>query len=209
MKKNKVIEIFFATPNVVNVSNKDDFEPQPGVFASIYINLKTPLSYPKVRNKLALFVSQHIKDNADYICGIESGGSYYAAAVADILYKKIILFRKGRKKYNIKNHFVGNLPQKDDKVIIVDDVISSGNTISKAVYQLQNIGCKVKVITLFSYCWDQQIAKNLNIKIITLSNAEELIEYGLAKKRLSTYNAQIIRDFIKREESRLAKGVKI
>lgn len=206
MKKNKVIKIFFDTPGIVNVSDKDDFEPQPGVFASIYINLKTPLLYPQTRNKLAHIISQKVGNGVDYICGIESGGSYYASAVADIKNKKIILFRKEKKKYNIRNHFVGNLPQRGNRVLIIDDVISSGNTISKAVFKLQEIGCTVEVITLFSYCWDKQIAANLGIKITSLSNATELIEYGLAKKRLSKHNVKIIRVFIKRERSRLIKG---
>ena len=121
--------------------------------------------------------------------------------------KKIFLFRKERKRYNIKNYFVGNLPHKGDSVAIIDDVISSGNTICKAVKHLQKMGCKVKVITLFSYCWDQRIAKNLGIDIVCLSNAEELIKYGLALKRLSLHNVEIIREFIEREESRLAEGI--
>jgi len=205
MKNDKIIKILFSTPGVVNISDKDDFEPQPGVFSSIYINLKTPLFYPKVRKELATFVSKYIGENVDYICGIESGGSYYASAVADLTNKKIILYRKERKKYNIKNNFVGNLPKNGDSVVIVDDVISSGNTISSAVQQLKNTGCKVEAIILFSYCWDRQVAKNLNIKITTLSNAKELIKLGLINGRISAHNAQIIQDFIKREESRLAK----
>ncbi len=203
---NEIIKLFYATPGVVNVSNKDDFEPQPGVFASIYINLKTPLFYPKLRRRLASLLSEHVGKDVKYVCGIESGGSYYASAVADLKDKKILLFRKERKQYNIKNHFVGNLPEKGESVVIVDDVISSGNTISKAASQLKKRGCKVKVVILFSYCWDKQISRNLGIEITVLSNAEELIEYGLFLKRMSTHNAQIIRDFIKREESRLSKG---
>lgn len=205
-KLNKVVKLLFSTPGVVNISEKDDFEPQPGVFASIYINCKNPLSYPEVRKEMAQLVAEHVNDDITYVCGMESGGSYYASAVADLKMKKIILFRKERKKYNIKNYFVGNLPNKGDSVVIIDDVISSGNTICKAVEQLQKIGCKVKVITLFSYCWDQQIAKNLGIEIVCLSNAEELIKYGVVLKKLSPHNIEIIREFIKREEARLAGG---
>lgn len=207
LKPNKIIELFFTTPGVVNISDKDDFEPQPGVFASVYINCKTPLAYPGVRRELAQLVAEHVNNDVTYICGMESGGSYYASAVADLKIKKIILFRKERKKYNIKNYFVGNLPHKGDSVAIIDDVISSGNTICKAVEHLHEIGCKVKVIALFSYCWDQRIAENLGIEIVCLSNAEELIEYGLTLKRLSLHNVEIIREFIKREEDRLAGGI--
>jgi len=202
---NNIIKLFYNTPGIVNLSEKDDFEPQPGVFASVYINLKTPLFYPEVRKELANQLSFCVGKDADFICGMESGGSYYASTVGDIVNKKVILFRKKKKEYNIKNHFVGNLPQPGDSVVIVDDVISSGNTISTAVENLKKLGCKVKTVVLFSYGWDKQIAKNLDIDVKVLSTAEELIEYGLSIKRMSSHNVQIIRDFIKREEDRLAK----
>jgi len=202
---NDIIKLFYSTPGVVNLSDKDDFEPQPGVFASVYINLKTPLFFPEVRRRLAKLLSEFVSKNVDYICGIESGGSYYASAVGDLTGKKILLFRKEKKQYNIKNNIVGNLPKKGDSIVIVDDVISSGNTISKAVKKLKGIGCKVKVITIFSYGWEKQIAKNLRIDLIVLSNAEELIDYGLSIKRMSLHNAQIIRNFVNREENRLAR----
>jgi orotate phosphoribosyltransferase len=202
---NEIIKLFYDTPGVVNLSDKDDFEPQPGVFASVYINLKTPLFYPDVRKRLAKLLAENIDRDVDYICGIESGGSYYASSVGDLLNKKVLLFRKEKKQYNVKNNFVGSLPQKGDKVVIVDDVISSGNTISKAVKKLKGTGCKVKAVILFSYGWERQITKNLGIELKVLSNATELIDYGLSIKRMSFHNAQIIRDFVKREEKRLAK----
>jgi hypothetical protein len=67
------------------------------------------------------------------------------------------------------------------------------------------IGCRVSAVILFSYGWEKEIAKNLKIELKVLSSAEELIEYGLMIKRMSSHNAQIIRNFVKREESRLAK----
>ncbi|SRR3989344_3217420 len=205
---NEVIKLFYSTPGVVNVSNKKDFEVQPGVFNSVYINLKTPLFYPKLRKRLARLLSKYIGRDVKYVCGIESGGSYYASAVADIKDKKILLFRKERKQYNIKNHFVGNLPEKGDSIVVIDDVIDSGNTISKPVSQLKEIGCKVRAVILFSYWWNKQISRNLDIDITVLSNIEELIEYGLFLKRMSPHNAQIIRDYIRKGEKRLTKGKK-
>ena len=87
-----------------------------------------------------------------------------------------MLFRKERKQYNIKNHFVGNLPEKGDSIVVIDDVIDSGNTISKPVSQLKEIGCKVRAVILFSYWWNKQISRNLDIDITVLSNIEELID---------------------------------
>ena len=199
----KVIEYLFNCKGVVNVSDDDIFEVQPGVYSSIYVNFKATLSDAKTRQSISKIVSQEIGNDCDYICGIESGGSYYAASIADSLNKKLILFRKNRKKYNIKNRFAGTLPNPGDRVIVVDDVMSSGNTIARAVNCLKNMGCKVDVAVIFSYCWEDVIAKNLHIDIKAISNAVELIKYGLEKNAISEKNAQLIYEYINREETRV------
>lgn len=205
-KENEVIRILFTTPGVVNLSKRNDFEPQPGVFASVYINLKAPLAAPRTRKRLVYLLSQHIPSQTEYICGLESGGSYYASAVSDLLDKKLIFFRKTYKEYNASHQFVGLLPKKEDRVVIIDDVISSGNTANRAIKQLKKIGCEINVLVLFSYGWDQQIAKNLNISVTALSQVEELIDYGLRSKKMAKHNAKIVREWVKTEEDRLAGG---
>ena len=81
--------------------------------------------------------------------------------------------------------------------------MSSGNTIARAVNCLKNMGCKVDVAVIFSYCWEDVIAKNLHIDIKAISNAVELIKYGLEKNAISEKNAQLIYEYINREETRV------
>lgn len=204
---NQVLKLFFESRVIVRLSELDNIEVQPGVFSSIYINLKSPLSDYKTRRRLCHLISKKIPRKTDYICGIESGGNYFAAATADILKKKLIFFRKETKRYNIKDKFVGLAPQKGDRVLIVDDVISSGNTIAKVVNELKKFGCKMQVVVVFSYCWEKVISRNLNVKIISLVDAFQLVDYGLSKKFISKRNAEMIRDYIKREETRVYRPI--
>lgn len=205
IKPEEIFNIFFETKNLVNIRSKRSIEVQPGVFSSIYINLKSPLSNPTSRKKLCLELSKFIPEKSDYICGIESGGNYFASAVADLTKNKLIFFRKESKNYNIKNKFVGSMPKKSDYVIIVDDVISSGNTIAKAVNELKKIGCKAEIIVIFSYCWEKIIAKNLGVKITRLLDAKQFLKFGLAKKKLTEKDALLIQEYINDEKNRVYK----
>lgn len=199
----EIIKQLFNCKNVVNISDTDEFEVQPGVFSSVYINFKSTLSDYRVRQSISKIISQEVKNNPDYVCGIESGGSYYAASVADTLDKKLILFRKSKKGYNIKNRFAGSVPKKGERVTVIDDVMSSGNTLAEAVNAFKELGCKVDVAVIFSYCWEKQIASNLGVDIITLSNSKELVQYGLDIGVISPKNAALIDEYVKREERRL------
>jgi orotate phosphoribosyltransferase len=200
-----ICKIFFETKNLVNIQTKRSIEVQPGVFSSIYINLKSPLSDPISRKKLCLELDKIISKKTDFICGIESGGNYFASAIADLKGSKLIFFRKETKKYNIKNRIVGALPNKTDRVIIVDDVISSGNTVAKAVNELKKLGCKLEVIVIFSYCWEKIISKNLGVKISRLLDAKQFLKYGLEREKISKRDAALILEYINDEEKRVYK----
>lgn len=201
----KIIEILFNSPKVVNLSTTANIEVQPGVFSPVYINLKSLLAISDNRKAIVKAISKLPSNDVDYICGIESGGSYFASAVADLLNKGLILFRKNEKKYNVKNRFAGELPKKGKKILVIDDVISSGNTLAEAVNNLKEIGYKVEVAVIFSYCWEKDIEKNLNTKIYVLSTARELLEIGSSNKKLNKQNIQHIEDYIKSEEQRVYK----
>ncbi len=204
----RIIEILFNSPKVVNLSKTPNIEVQPGVFSPVYINLKSLLSVPKNRKVVVRSLVKLPLGDIDNICGIESGGSYFASAVADSLNKGLILFRKNEKKYNIKNRFAGELPKKGSRILVVDDVISSGNTLAEAVTNLKENGYKVEVAVIFSYCWEKEIEKNLKTKIHVLSTARELIEVGALNRKLKKGNINHIEGYIKNEELRVYKKQK-
>lgn len=202
----QIIKTLFETPGVVNLSDKDDFEVQPDVYSSVYINLKSLASSYKSRIIAGEALAAKAKDFApDYIGGMELGGCYFASNVADRLAKELFFYRKSDKKYNIKNCFAGNIPRAGSNVVIVDDVLSSGNTVARGVRELKELGCKVAVVCVFSYCWDQRISENLGASVSSLSNAEGLMSYGTENGLMTRHNVQLINEYIAREESRLVR----
>ncbi len=202
---NRIIPILFETPDVVNLSDIPEFEVQPTVFSPVYINFKAALAVAESRRKIAGAIADAAASDFTHVAGIESGGSYYASVVADNCDAGLMLCRKDKKQYNIKNRFAGVLPQEGDRVLLVDDVMSSGNTVASAVDELTARGCEVEILVGFSYCWENQIARNLGVNIVALSTSEDLIKYGKEIGAVSGVHAQLIREYVSSEESRLVQ----
>lgn len=200
---NLIIPTLFETPGATNFSHEADFEVQPGVFSPVYINFKAALAVAKSRKAIAESLTEAVSSPVTHVVGIESGGSYYASAVADNCDASLVLCRKDKKQYNIKNRFAGVLPEAGDSVLIVDDVMSSGNTLAPAVSEFTSRGCDVEVLVGFSYCWEDEIAKNLGVRVVALSTAEELISYGKEQAVVDDTHERLIREYIENEQDRL------
>jgi orotate phosphoribosyltransferase len=161
------------------------------------------LSDVKIRTEIAKKLSQSIDSRVDCICGVESGGSYYASIIADKLKKPLILFRKHEKKYAERGKLVGNPPSKDSTVAIIDDVVVSGLTLSPVVNHIRNLGCKVKIFTIFSYGLDQYVEKRLKTKIISLANLKTLLSSGVLKGYFTKNDVDLISEFTHKQQSNI------
>jgi len=174
-KTNDIVEIALLTSQgVVNYSKNNPIEVKPGIFSPIYINLKNPLPIYEVRHLLVRKMSELIGDEPDYICGIESGGTYYASAIADTLIRPVILYRKEDKKYSDKKRIVGMTPAKGSLVAVVDDVFATGLTVSGVVKFFKDLGCRVNLYSIFSYGLDKEIGDKLGVRIYSISNFRSL-----------------------------------
>lgn len=158
MKKEKDIfveSLLFSNPNIVKYSKENLVEVKPGIYAPIFVNLKQTLSEYNIRYTLGKKLAGIIDDGVDFICGMESGGTYYASVVADVLFKPLILFRKKNKECGNHDRIVGNLPPNGSKIAIIDDVIATGLAVSDAISYFQSIHCKVEVFSVFNYSPDK------------------------------------------------------
>lgn len=133
-KGNYLVEAaLLRAPGVVNYSKEDPIEVKPGILSPIYVNLKNTLPDYNTRHLIVRKLTELVGDDPDYICGMESGGTYYASAVADLLLKPVVLFRKANKNYADHKRICGPTPKKNCLVAIIDDVFATGLTISEAV----------------------------------------------------------------------------
>lgn len=191
--KNRIEYLLFKTVGTVIFNSKNYIEVHPGATQPLLINIKNTLGEYKVRHEIAKELSKRVNAKSICICGIESGGSYYASAVADILKIPLILFRTKEKNYGIGGVFVGNIPKiKGGLITIIEDVIGSGKTSTLNHNALTILGYKTELIAVYSFL-PKLTGPLSKVKISVLSNINELCEVGEKLKIFNKNDVELIK----------------
>lgn len=191
--KNKIAHLLFKTKGVVNIDTNKYIEVQPGIMSPMIINIKETLKNTDVRRRLAEELAKRVNSQSVCVCGIESGGSYYAAAVADILQKSLVLFRKEPKPYGIGGHFVGLLPEeKGGLVTMIDDVLAGGMISTKNNKTLSENGYRSELVVIYSYL-PKMIGPMAKVKVSALVDTNSLCETGLELNRFNKNDVKMIK----------------
>ena len=185
MVLNKTIALKTASSllqiNAIKLNIQNPYKWSSGWNSPIYCDNRICLSFPKIRDFLANSIADEIKKNVSnnfIIAGVATGAIGIGMLVANKLNAPFIYVRPEKKKHGRKNQIEGNL-NKNEKVIVIEDLISTGKSSLNAVDAIQNNGAKVIfMIALFTYGFE--IAKknftNKNIELKTLCDYKNLIE---------------------------------
>ena len=125
-----------------------------GIKSPIYCDNRLVLSDVKVRadveNGLAKLISEHY-EGVDSLMGTSTAGIAHAALVADILSLPMGYVRGGNKDHGRNNRIEGKL-EKGDRVVVVEDLISTGGSVIEVVEALREAGAEVLgVVSIFTY----------------------------------------------------------
>ena len=185
MVLNKTIALKTASSllqiNAIKLNIQNPYKWSSGWNSPIYCDNRICLSFPKIRDFLANSIAEEIKKNVSnnfIIAGVATGAIGVGMLVANKLNAPFIYVRPEKKKHGRKNQIEGTL-NKNEKVIVIEDLISTGKSSLNAVDAIQNNGAKVIfMIALFTYGFE--IAKknftNKNIELKTLCDYKNLIE---------------------------------
>lgn len=148
---------------VVKVVVDSPVEVKPGVFLPMFVNLKEIWSNPELREWLVLQLTEKVAlGKFDYVMGLESGGSYYSVSVANELKLPVGLHRSKTKTYSgATGDVVGAVPKEGSRVALIDDVYATGQSGSRAIKRLKELGCDSELFTLYSYSSDQEMEARL------------------------------------------------
>lgn len=191
----KIEELLITSPGVLNYNAKSFFEVKPHRKSPIFVNIKNTLSNIPLRNMLTTNLLNNLPSDIDFVCGIESGGSYYASVIADKLQRPLVLYRYNDKKYAEKGSFVGAIPIKRRIVLIIDDVIVSGATIEPAIHRLRKLGCEIYVRTIFSFGHNDFIERRLSVDLHSIITVNTLLNAAVREKILSIKDVTFLKKF--------------
>ena len=137
----------------IKLSPTKPFTWASGIKSPIYCDNRVTLSYPEIRSfvKIALATLSEQLDDYDTVAGVATAGIAHGALIADHIKKPFIYVRSKAKGHGRENLIEGDF-SKAKKVLVVEDLISTGGSSIQAVEALRAEGIEVVgVIALFSY----------------------------------------------------------
>ena len=140
--------------NAVKLKPEKFFTWSSGKKAPIYCDNRLLLSYPKKREIIIKLLCKYIQkefQSIDYIAGVATGAIAHGIMVADKLDLPFIYVRSNAKQHGRKNQIEGRL-EKGSKVVVVEDLISTGKSSVNAIEAINKTGSKVIGLTsIFTY----------------------------------------------------------
>lgn len=176
---------YLLNVEAVRLQPNNPFTWASGWKSPIYCDNRKTLSYPEVRNFVKRELSQIIRDNfdqVDVVAGVATGAIAQGALVADELNLPFIYVRSAPKGHGMENLIEGDL-KPGMRVIVVEDLISTGGSSLKAVEALRSAGAEVVgMVAIFTYNFPvaNEQFNNAGVKLITLGNYDAVIEHALS-----------------------------
>ncbi len=179
----KVAE-FLLQIKAIKLQPANPFVWASGWKSPIYCDNRKTLSYPSIRTFIRQAYAELILDTfgkPDVIAGVATGGIAQGALVAQELGVPFIYVRTSAKAHGLGNQIEGDF-ESGQKVVVIEDLISTGGSSLSAVSALRAAGCEVKgLVAIFSYGFE--VAKNsfkeAKCPFETLTNYDFLIEEAL------------------------------
>ena len=161
----------------IKVQPSNPFTWASGWKSPIYCDNRKTLSYPDVRTLIKIEIARIIRetyDDVDVVAGVATGAIAQGAMVADELGLPFVYVRSAPKDHGLENLIEGDL-KPGQKVVVVEDLISTGGSSLKAVEALRKDGCEVVgMVAIFTYGFPlaEQKFKEAGVQLTTLSNYE-------------------------------------
>jgi orotate phosphoribosyltransferase len=178
------------------------FKWASGWNSPIYCDNRLSLSFPEVRNMirdgLIALIQDHFK-GAQSIAGVATAGIPQGALIADKLNLPFIYVRPKPKDHGMENLIEGKT-QPGLKVVVVEDLISTGGSSLKAVEALRDAKVEVLgMVGIFTYGFNiaEENFKKSNVKLVTLSNYDSLITEAVKKGVIRDEELQSLKEWRK------------
>lgn len=169
---------------------EEPFTWASGIKSPVYCDNRLTLTAPEVRTDVEKGLAKLIKENypdAEVLMGTSTAGIAHAAITAHLLDMPMGYVRSGAKDHGRQNQIEGRL-EKGQKVVVVEDLISTGGSVIEVVNVLREAGADVLgVVSIFTYGMQKGLdrLKEADVKNISLTNfdciAEVAAEEGYIK----------------------------
>ncbi|MBP1045586.1 orotate phosphoribosyltransferase [Enterococcus sp. BWM-S5] len=193
------IEAVFLSPN-------DPFTWASGIKSPIYCDNRITMSYPMIRKEIAQGLADQIKENypgVEVIAGTATAGIPHAAWVADILDLPMVYIRSKAKEHGKGNQIEGRIAE-GQKMVIIEDLISTGGSVLEAAEAATREGADVLgIAAIFTY----ELPKGKEnfaakgIELVTLTNYSTLLEAALESQYIEEKDLDLLKEWKQNPEA--------
>ena len=184
----KTLETLFAEKllkiKAIKLQPANPFTWASGWKSPFYCDNRKTLSYPTLRNFVKVEISRLVLEQfgeVDAIAGVATGAIAQGALVAEELNLPFVYVRSTPKDHGLENLIEGEL-RPGMKVVVIEDLVSTGGSSLKAVEAIRRDGCEViGMIASYTYGFPvaQEAFEKAGVKLVTLTNYEAVLQVAL------------------------------
>ena len=174
----------------IKLNTEKPFTWSSGWKSPIYCDNRLSLSYPEIRTAIRDGLIEAIRENffsVEAIAGVATAGIPQGALVAEALNLPFLYVRSKPKDHGMENLIEGRLT-KGQKVVVVEDLISTGGSSLKVVEALRKEGAQVLgMVSIFNYGFDHATRNfyDADVSLISLSDFSHMLKYALDQKYIT------------------------
>ena len=188
--------------NAIKLQPENTFTWASGWKSPFYCDNRKTLSYPDLRSFVKIQTARLILERfpeAEAVAGVATGAIPQGAMVADTLNMPFVYARSKPKDHGLENLIEGEL-KPGTKVVVVEDLISTGGSSLKAVEAIRNYGCEVVgMVASYTYGFDvaEKAFKEANVELVTLTNYEAVVAQALATGYIKEEDVELLNQWRK------------
>ena len=184
----------------IKLQPNNPFTWASGWLSPFYCDNRKTLSYPQLRNYVKLELVHKVLEcfpEAEVVAGVATGAIAQGALVADELNLPFVYVRSKPKDHGLENLIEGDL-KPGMKVVVIEDLISTGGSSLKAVEAIRSNACEV-IGMVASYTYGFPVAENAfreaNVRLETLTDYEHVVAEALATGYISEHDVEVLHDW--------------
>jgi len=200
----KTLEKIFANKllkvKAIKLQPANPFTWASGWKSPFYCDNRKTLSYPDLRSFVKIETARIIMERfpeVDAIAGVATGAIPQGALVADTLSLPFVYVRSKPKDHGLENLIEGEL-RPGMKVVVVEDLISTGGSSLKAVEAIRNNACEViGMVAAYTYGFDvaKKAFKEAGVELVTLTNYEAVVAEALATDYIRESDVEVLNEW--------------
>lgn len=205
MNESKKIAEYLLQIKAIKLNPANPFTWASGWKSPIYCDNRQALSFPEIRDYIRDTFKKTIENNftdVDVVAGVATGAIAYGALVAQALNLPFVYVRASEKKHGMGNRIEGHIKE-GQKVVVIEDLVSTGGSSLKAVAALRNAKCNVVGMTaIFTYGFQQSVDafEKAECTLVSLSNYNDLIELAFEKAYINNIQVAALKEWRKNPE---------